>query len=199
MGACSDFYACPGFKIYSCSFQAKKTKGVEKEKPMFGNYIKIAVRNLLRFKVYSAINITGLAVGMTCCILILLYIYNELSYDSFHKKANRIFRINSNLKFGTTELAIPVCSDMMGPILKQDYPQVEEYTRLYSFGGNKLVKKGNEYNNEHRIAYVDSTFFDVFTFPSLSGNTSRALNEPNTVVITESIAKKYFGAGINIF
>ena len=108
---------------------------------MFGNYIKIAVRNLLRFKVYSAINIAGLAIGMTCCILILLYIYNELSYDSFHEKADRIYRINTDLKFGDTELAIPVVSDMMGSLLKQDYPQVEEYTRIYISGGKYWLKK----------------------------------------------------------
>ena len=162
---------------------------------MFGNYIKIAVRNLLRFKVYSAINIAGLAVGMTCCILILLYIYNELSYDSFHKKAERIYRINTYLKFGDTELNIPVVSDMMGQLLKQDYPQVEEYTRIYIQGGVKRVKNNgiNDFNLEHNVAFVDSTFFRVFTFPTVSGQTNQILNEPNTVVITESIAKKYFG------
>ena len=160
---------------------------------MFGSYIKIAIRNLLRFKVYSAINIAGLAIGMTCCILILLYIYNELSYDSFHEKADRIYRINTDLKFGDTELAIPVVSDMMGSLLKQDYPQVEEYTRIYNFGGKILVKKGSDFNVEQQVACADSTFFKVFTFPAISGQTDKILNEPNTVVITESIAKKYFG------
>ena len=160
---------------------------------MLKNYIKIAVRNLIRFKIYSFINILGLAVGIACCLLIVLYIHDELSYDSFHKNADRIYRINTDIKFGATELAIPVTSDMMGQLLKQDYPQVEEYTRIYSFGGNKLVKNGNEFNNESKIAYVDSTFFKVFTFPAVSGNTNHVLNEPNTVVITESTAKKYFG------
>ncbi len=126
---------------------------------MLRNYFKVAVRNLRREKVYSFINIFGLAIGIACCLLILLYIQNELSYDSFHKNSKRIFRINTDIKFGGTELAIPVCSDMMGPLLKQDYPQVEEYTRIYSFGGKKLVKKDNNYNTEERIAYVDSTFF----------------------------------------
>ena len=159
---------------------------------MLKNYLKVAFRNLIRFKIYSFINIAGLAIGIACCLLILLYIQNELSYDRFNKKADRIFRINTDLKFGATELAIPVCSDMMGPMLKQDFPQVEEYTRIYNFGGKKMVKKGNNFNTEQKIAYVDSTFFKVFTFPALAGNTDNILNEPNTVVITKSIAKKYF-------
>ena len=121
-----------------------------------------------------------------------MYIQNELSYDRFNKNADRIFRINTDLKFGATELAIPVCSDMMGPLLKQDYPQVEEYTRIYNFGGKKMVRKGNNFYTEQKIAFVDSTFFKVFTFQVLFGKTDKILNEPNTVVITETIAQKYF-------
>jgi putative ABC transport system permease protein len=160
---------------------------------MLKNFLKIALRNILRHKAYSYINILGLAIGVACCLLIILYINDELSYDSFHEKADRIFRINTDLKFGDSELYVPVVSDMMGQLLKQDYPQVEQYTRIYNFGGNKLVRKGNEFNNEQKIAYVDSTFFKVFTFPVVSGEIDSVLNEPNTVVITESIAKKYFG------
>ncbi len=159
---------------------------------MLKNYLKVAFRNLLRFKTYSFINITGLAIGIACCLLILLYIKNELSYDRFNKKADQIYRINTDLKFGNTELAIPVVPDLMGPLLKQDFPQVKEYTRIYNWAGKKLVKKGNNFNTETGIAYVDSTFFKVFTFKTIAGNTDKILNEPNTVVITESIAKKYF-------
>ena len=159
---------------------------------MLKNYLKVAFRNLLRFKTYSFINIAGLAIGIACCLLILLYIKNELSYDRFNKKADQIYRINTDLKFGNTELAIPVVPDLMGPLLKQDFPQVKEYTRIYNWAGKKLVKKGNNFNTETGIAYVDSTFFKVFTFKTIAGNTDKILNEPNTVVITESIAKKYF-------
>ncbi len=160
---------------------------------MIRNYLKIAFRNLIKHKAYSFINIFGLAIGIASCLLIILYVQNELSYDRFNKNADRIFRINTDLKFGATELHIPVCPDMMGPDLKQDYPQVEEYTRIYNWGGKKLVKKGHEFNTEQKTAYVDSTFFKVFTFPVVSGSTDKALNEPNTVIITESIAQKYFG------
>ena len=159
---------------------------------MVKNYLKVAFRNLLRFKTYSFINIAGLAIGIACCLLILLYIQNELSYDRFNKKADQIYRINTDLKFGTTELALPVVPDLMGPLLKQDFPQVEEYTRIYNWAGKKLVKEGSNFNTEVGIAYVDSTFFKVFSFPAIAGKTDRVLNEPNTVVITESIAKKYF-------
>ncbi|HVO72576.1 MAG TPA: ABC transporter permease [Ignavibacteriaceae bacterium] len=160
---------------------------------MLKNYLKIAFRNLRTHKAYSYINISGLAIGIACCLLILLYIHDELSYDSFHEKADRIFRINTDIKLGPTELHIPVVSDMMGQLLKQDYPQIEEYTRIYNFDGDKLIKKGDQYNNEKRAAYVDSTFFKVFTFPAIYGNTDRILNEPNTVVITKSAAERYFG------
>ncbi len=159
---------------------------------MLKNYLKVAFRNLLRFKTYSFINIGGLAIGIACCLLILLYIQNEISYDRFNKKADRIFRINTDLKFGATELNIPVTPDLMGPLLKQDYPQVEEYTRIYNWSGKKLVKKGDNFNTETGCVYTDSTFFKVFTFPAIAGKTNKILNEPNTVVITESIAKKYF-------
>lgn len=160
---------------------------------MLKNYLKVALRNLSRFKTYSFINIVGLTIGIACCLLILFYIQNELSYDRFNKNADRIFRINTHVKFGASEFNAPLSSDMMGPILKKDYPQVEEYTRIYCFGGSKLIKKGSEFITEPKVAYVDSTFFKVFTFPAIAGNTDKALDEPNSVVITESIAKKYFG------
>ncbi len=160
---------------------------------MLKNYFKIAVRNLVKHKIYSVINISGLAIGITCCLLILFYVFYELSYDRFYKNADRIFRINTDLKFGATELALPVCSDMMGPILKRDYPQVEEYTRIYNINDNVYMKKGNQFYNERRMACVDSTFFKVFSFPVLYGSTKDALSEPNSVVITKSMAEKYFG------
>ena len=146
---------------------------------MLKNYLKIALRNLSRFKTYSFINIVGLTVGIACCLLILFYIQNELSYDRFNKNAEQIFRINTHVKFGTSEFNAPLTSDMMGPILKKDYPQIEEYTRIYCFAGSKLIKKGNDFINEPKVAYVDSTFFKVFTFPAIAGNTDKALNEPN--------------------
>src|ERR1035437_52418 len=160
---------------------------------MLKNYLKIVWRNLLRNKTFSIINITGLAIGLSCFLLISLYVLDELSYDKFNINANRIYRINSDIRFGGTEMNIASSSDMTGQTMKKDYPQVEQYTRIFNNSGAKLIKKGNSYINEHNVAHVDSTFFEVFTFPSIAGDTRTALNEPNTVVITESTAKKYFG------
>jgi putative ABC transport system permease protein len=160
---------------------------------MLSNYLKIAWRNLLNNKTFSFINIAGLAIGLACFILIALYVLDEISFDRYNTKADRIYRVNSDIKFGGTDLKLAVCSDPMGATLKKDYPQVEEYVRLYNSSGSKLLKKGNAYINEQNVVHADSTLFKVFTLPSIEGNTSTALNEPNTVVITESAAKKYFG------
>ncbi len=159
---------------------------------MIKNYFKIAWRNLVKNKTFSFINIIGLASGLACFILIALYVADELSYDRFNEKAARIYRINSDIVFGGNKLHLAVASDPMGATLKKDYPQVEEYTRFYSSSGAKLVKKGNEYIRENNVAHADSTLFDVFTLPVIAGDPKTALNEPNTVVITESAAKKHF-------
>jgi putative ABC transport system permease protein len=159
---------------------------------MIKNYFKIAFRNLWKDKGYSAINIFGLAIGLATCLLITLYVTSELSYDRYHANADRIYRVNSDIRFGGSDLHITETSDMMGQLLKKDYPQVEEYTRIYTNDGSKLIKKGNEFINEEKLANVDSTFFDVFTLPAVEGDPKRALFEPNTVVITRTTARKYF-------
>lgn len=160
---------------------------------MFRNYLKIAWRNLLKNKTFSIINIAGLAIGLACFILIALYVLDELSFDRYNDKADRIYRVNSDIKFGGTDLKLAVCSDPMGATLKKDYPQVEEFARFYNSSGSKLIKKGNEFINEQRVTHADSTLFKVFSLPAITGHTLTALNEPNTVVITESTAVKYFG------
>jgi putative ABC transport system permease protein len=160
---------------------------------MFKNYLKVALRNLWKNKSFSAINIFGLAVGLATCLLIVLYVADEVSYDRYNEKSDRIYRINSDIKFGGGDLHLAVASDPMGATLKKDYPQVEEFTRVYTSSGSKLIKKGTEFIREQNVANVDSTFFNVFTLPAIEGDTKTALNEPNTVVVTESAAKKYFG------
>src|SRR5450631_351298 len=161
---------------------------------MIKNYLTITCNNLQNNKIYSFLNITGLAIGLASFLLITLYIMDELSYDRYNDKADRIYRINSDIKLGGGELHMPVTSDMMGQLLIKDYPAIEQYTRIYNSNGSKLVKKDKVFIIEDHVAHVDSTFFDVFTLPVISGNTHTALNEPNTVVITESTAKKYFGS-----
>ena len=160
---------------------------------MLTNYLKIAFRNLWKSKGYSGINIFGLAIGLTTCLLITLYVKDELSYDRYNEKADRIYRVDADIRFGGTDLKLAVASDPMGATLKKDYPEVEQYTRIYTSDGSKLIKKGKDFITEQNVANADSTFFDVFTLPAIAGDTKTALNEPNTVVITSSTAMKYFG------
>ncbi|MGI8600377.1 MAG: ABC transporter permease [Chitinophagaceae bacterium] len=160
---------------------------------MFKNYIKIAWRNLVKQKAFSILNITGLAIGLSCFLLIAVYVLDEISFDRYHEKADRIYRVNADIIFGAEEQRFPFTSDMMGATLKKDYPEVEEFARIYNSNGSKLVKKENAFITEERVAHADSTLFNVFTLPAIKGDTKTALNEPNTVVITESTAQKYFG------
>jgi putative ABC transport system permease protein len=160
---------------------------------MIKNYFKIAWRNLLKNKGFSAINIFGLAVGIACCLLITLYVTDELSYDRYHENKDRIYRLNFNVKFGGTEQAFAQTPDILGPTLQKDYPQVENFVRFYD-RGPFLIKKYGTLDNirEEKILFADSSVFDVFTFPLVTGNPSTALTAPNTIVISESAAKRHF-------
>lgn len=160
---------------------------------MLRNYLKVAWRNLLKNKGFSFINIAGLAIGLACFILIALYVTDELSYDRYNTHFQQIYRVNSNIRMNETELKLAVASDPLGATMKKDYPQVEQFVRFYNSNGSKLVKKGNQFIEEQKVAHADSTLFEVFTLPAIEGDTRNALNEPNTVVITESTALKYFG------
>ncbi|MBX3238584.1 MAG: ABC transporter permease [Chitinophagaceae bacterium] len=160
---------------------------------MFKNYLKIAFRNLAKNKAFSAINIAGLAIGIGCFVLIALYVTDELSFDRFNEKGERTFRISTDIKFGGAETRYPFTSDMMGQIFKKDFPEVEDYTRIYTSNGSKLIKKDNGFINEEKVGHADSTFFNIFTLPAIAGDTKTALDAPNTVVITETAANKYFG------
>lgn len=164
---------------------------------MIKNYFKIAWRNLIKNKGFTVINILGLSLGIACFIVIAMFVTDELSYDQYHEKADRIYRINSDILFGGTDLSMAVSSDPMGEALKNDYPEVEQSVRLYASSGSKLIKKGSDFIIEDAVTHADSTLFDVFTLPAIIGNTKTALNAPNTVVITESAALRYFGSPQN--
>lgn len=158
---------------------------------MFKNYLKTAIRNLVKSKGFSAINIIGLAAGLASCLLIILYVTNELSYDHYNTKLDQIYRIDGDLQFGGHNWIIASTPDPLGPALKRDLPQVKQYVRLRDHGGMK-VKKGNQNIQEDNVILADSTLFDVFTLPMLAGDPRTALVNPNAVVITESTAEKYF-------
>lgn len=160
---------------------------------MLKNYFKIALRNLWKNKGFSAINIIGLAVGLSTCLLIMLYVMDELSYDKYNKNADRIYRVDGDIQFGGNHFILAVAPEPMGPTLQKDFPAVEQYVRFRGYGG-LLVKKGNENLQEDKVIYTDSTLFDVFTLPMIAGNAKTALVEPHSVVITETIARKYFNS-----
>lgn len=164
---------------------------------MFKNYFKVALRNLWKNKGFSAINIIGLAVGIAVCLLITLYVIDELGYDKFNAKADRIYRVDGDIQFGGNHFILAVAPDPMGPALKKDFPQVEQYVRFRGYGGF-LVKKGTENVSESNVIYADSTLFDVFTLPMVDGDPKTALTAPHSIVITESTAKKYFNTASNV-
>jgi len=160
---------------------------------MFNNYLKIALRNLLKHKAYSFINIAGLAVGLACCLLISLYVKDELSYDRYHAKADRIFKVVTDARNPEKGSQFALTPAPLAETLVRDFPEVETATRLFTFFGEGLVAYGEKRFTEPRIYFGDSTFFNVFSIPLLAGDMKTALARPNTVVLAQTAARKYFG------
>ena len=160
---------------------------------MLKNYIKIALRNLRRNKLYSFLNITGLAIGITCCILILLYVQDELSYDRFHEKADRIYRVSTHFVIKDRIMDFASTAHVQGPMFKEEYPEVENYVRFNNYGSRRIIRYEDKSYAEEKFIWVDNSVFDIFSFELIKGNPEEALTKPNTVVITEEIAEKYFG------
>lgn len=158
---------------------------------MLKNYLKIAFRNLWKHKVFSLINIMGLTVGMSACLLISMYVNFELTYDAFHSKADRIYRLVTDVKTPSETINAGITSWAFGPTIKQDFPEVEAYTRLN--GGSFLVRKGNIKFQEEATVFADSSLFRVFDFKLIQGDPKTALKEPLSLVFTEKAARKYFG------
>lgn len=159
---------------------------------MIKNYFKIAFRNLAKNRMFSMLNIIGLSFGLAGFMFIATYVFDELSYDRFHTKAERIVRLNAHIHMGESKLDMARTSDMMGPILRDEYTDVEDFVRLYTSAGAKLIKNGDRWIKEVRVAHTDSSFFDLFTYRALHGDLRRALTAPNTVVLTRSAAERYF-------
>ena len=160
---------------------------------MLRNYLKIALRNLWKSKAFSAINIVGLSAGLAVCLLIVLYVKDELSYDTFNPNAANIYRVDADIFFNGTQFSSIQVPSPMAPALKKDFPQVVEVVRFRNYGDIR-VRKDNQNILDHHSVYADSTFFRVFPFPVLAGDPLTALNEPNSIVIDESTARKYFQA-----
>jgi len=160
---------------------------------MFKNYLKSAFRNVIKHKSFSLINISGLAIGMACGILILLWVTDELSYDRFHEKADRTYRIAVKGTLNNTNMEYTLTPPILYKTLINEYPEVQDAVRIWSFRNIITVSFENKSFIENNILAVDSTFFNVFTFPLIRGDSRSALREPFSTVITSSTAIKYFG------
>jgi putative ABC transport system permease protein len=159
---------------------------------MFKNYFKIALRNLRRNKAFTAINISGLALGIAACLLIVLYVQHQLSYDRYNKKADRIFRVVLRGKMQVGEIKEAHVMPPVAATLKKDFPEIEEAVRIRADGTPRITYKNKTFK-EDAIAFVDSNFFRVFTVPLIKGDPNTALVNPNTIVISKAVAKRYFG------
>ncbi len=159
---------------------------------MLMNYLKIAFRNIRNHKGYSLINIAGLAVGIACALFILLWVQDELSFDRFHANASTIYRVEQDQAGDQGRFHVNVTSYPMGPILKSDIPEVKDAVRV-AFPGTLLVRRGENAFFERRVRAVDPSIFQVFTFPLVKGDPATALGGPGSLVITENMARKYFG------
>src|ERR1044071_1933294 len=161
---------------------------------MIRNYFLIALRNIIRDKVFSAINIIGLAIGITCFLALFLFVQDELTFDKFGSDINtsQIYRGYSKLAVNGSEDTSSKTAQILGPTLQENYPEVKSYTRIGSFGprafkyNDKLFRSGS-------INAVDSTFFKIFAVQFIEGDPASALIEPNSIVLTETAAKRIFG------
>jgi putative ABC transport system permease protein len=157
---------------------------------MLKNYLKVAFRNLIQHKVFSFINIVGLAIGMSCSILIMLWIQDELSYDRFHARANHMYRVTANLE----ELDVhgAISSAPLAQAFKSEVPEIKDAVRITGLRTD-LMQVGDNIFEEKRIIFADSNFLQVFSFPLVEGDAKTALLHPEGILITQAMAKKYFG------
>jgi putative ABC transport system permease protein len=160
---------------------------------MIRNYLKIAFRNLVKHKSFSFINITGVAIGLACFLLLTLYVKDELSYDRHHTHADRIFRLNRTFlsKDGSVSLRLGHAAPPFGPLIAQDFPEVEQVVRMLET--DALVRNGEKIFNEDNLFVAEANIFKVFSFDILSGNPDKALENPFSVMFSRPMAEKYFG------
>ena len=156
---------------------------------MIKNYLKVAWRNLMKAKVFSFINIFGITTGITVCMMIILFVMNEFSVDGFHVKGQHIYRVMRS--FDLSQPAVPYLSGPYKDALLNDFRgEIKEIVRVMP--SNNLFTVNNQPYNEKKVYYADSNFFTMFSFPLLKGNPATALKDVNSVVLTESTAKRYF-------
>ena len=161
---------------------------------MFRNYLKVALRNIRKHKIYSFINISGLSVGMACCILIFLYVSHELSYDRYHEAVDRVFRVVLKISRESAQMETARVSTPLVPAIRESFPEVEFATRLQTMDWRRnLVERDEKKFYENLVMVADNDIFNVLTIPFIKGDPETALTRPLTVVLSESFARKYFG------
>ncbi|MBN2461303.1 MAG: ABC transporter permease, partial [Candidatus Cloacimonetes bacterium] len=159
---------------------------------MLKNYLAIAIRNLVKYKFFNFINIAGLTVGITCAILIGLYLRYELSYDKYNIDYDRIYRLESHFNIHGNDDKFAVTAFPLARALQLEYPQIESYTRFLSMDNN-FFKHQEKNIFEENVYFADSTVFDIFSWKFISGSAGKSLAEPNTMVLTRSLASRIFG------
>jgi putative ABC transport system permease protein len=159
---------------------------------MLQNYLKVAWRNLLKHKSFSLINIMGLAIGIGACMIIFLYVHNEMTYDLYNLKVDRIARVTTTLHTPESDVALATCPAPMSDVLRRDFPEVESTVRIQNV--DQVIKSGTEVFAESNFFEADQTIFSIFTFDFLAGSADEALKNPKSIVLTETMEKKYFGA-----
>jgi putative ABC transport system permease protein len=160
---------------------------------MYKNYLKIALRNIGKYKFFSAINILGMTIGITASLMIILWVADELSYDRFHKDYDRIYQVGLHGKISGQDIRVSNTCTPLAPTLEAEVPEVESATRLVPFFGSPAIKYEDKVFAEERVFFVDSNFFQFFSFRLLEGDPKTALKEPNSIVFTSELATKYFG------
>ncbi len=160
---------------------------------MLKNLIKTAVRHILKHFGYSILNILGLTLGITSTLFLVIYVADEISYDRYHEKADRIYRVSSKITEPDDQFTWIVAQIPFGPQVVQDYPEVESFVRFINMP-RALYKYEDKEFNEENFYYVDSTLFDIFTYEIIKGDVKAAITEPNKIVLTERIADRYFGS-----
>jgi len=160
---------------------------------MFRNYLKVALRNLWKSKGFTAINIIGLAAGLGVCLLIVLYVIDERSYDRHYSKADRIYRVTADIYFNNTAFEDCTTPKLLGPTLVSDYPKIEQMVRFRD-PGDITVRKGSDHILDHHAVFADSTMFKVFDLPFIAGDPNTCLNSPHSIVIDEDAAMRYFNS-----
>ncbi len=159
---------------------------------MLKNYIKIAVRNFRKNKLFSILNITGLAIGMAACLLIMQYVSFKLSHDQFHKNADQIYRVvNDRYQNGKLIQHGTIAYSAVGKAMNDDFEEVVQNTRIVP-GGEKIILHNDKKLSEEKTFFADNFFFSMFSFPMLAGNKASLLNDPFTLILSEELVKKVF-------